>query len=205
MKKAIFLIAAALMLCGRTHAQEMTLASAVPASEGCYDSSGICHTRLSVLEAPMPATEYGTHYQFGEQQYASPRTGWGVACIITGGITMVSGLSVWLFGDTFNKVTTTVPDGFEGMEPDPDFQQAAGTVSKGIKTAGIVGTVIGAGLVTTGIILVSSDGRSGSRRSYGRHRHRRYSENLLAPEPYSTGWALSLNAGPTGGGLALTF
>lgn len=115
---------------------------------------------------------------------------------------MVSGLSVWLFGDTFNKTTNNFPSGFE---PDPDFQQAAGTVSKGIKTAGIVGTVIGAGLVTTGIILVSSDGRSGSRRSSGRHRHRRYSENLLAPEPYSTGWALSLNAGPTGGGLALTF
>ncbi|MBO7499164.1 MAG: hypothetical protein J6T64_08270 [Bacteroidaceae bacterium] len=150
----------------------------------------------------MPVSDFSTHYQFGEQQYASPRTGWGVACIISGGITMVSGLSVWLFGDTFNKTTNNFPSGFE---PDPDFQQAAGTVSKGIKTAGIVGTVIGAGLVTTGIILVSSDGRSGSRRSSGRHRHRRYSENLLAPGPYSTGWALSLNAGPTGGGLALTF
>ena len=192
MKKSILLIATALLLCGKVQAQEMALASTTQNEI----------TQFSILEAPMPASDFSTHYQFGEQQYASPRTGWGVACIISGGITMVSGLSVWLFGDTFNKTTNNFPSGFE---PDPDFQQAAGTVSKGIKTAGIVGTVIGAGLVTTGIILVSSDGRSGSRRSSGRHRHRRYSENLLAPEPYSTGWALSLNAGPTGGGLALTF
>ena len=114
---------------------------------------------------------------------------------------MVSGLTVWLFGDTFNKVTTTIPGGFEGVEPDPDFQQAAGTVSKGIKTAGIVGTVIGAGLVTTGIVLVSGDKGSGSRR----HKHRRYSENLLTPQLYAGEWALSLNAGLTGGGLTLTF
>jgi hypothetical protein len=192
MKKTILLIATALLLCGKVQAQEMALASTTQNEI----------TQFSILENPMPASDFSTHYQFGEQQYASPRTGWGVACIISGGITMVSGLSVWLFGDTFNKTTNNFPSGFE---PDPDFQQAAGTVSKGIKTAGIVGTVIGAGLVTTGIILVSSDGRSGSRRSSGRHRHRRYSENLLAPEPYSTGWALSLNAGPTGGGLALTF
>ncbi len=192
MKKSILLIATALLLCGKVQAQEMALASTTQNEI----------TQFSILETPMPASDFSTHYQFGEQQYASPRTGWGVACIISGGITMVSGLSVWLFGDTFNKTTNNFPSGFE---PDPDFQQAAGTVSKGIKTAGIVGTVIGAGLVTTGIILVSSDGRSGSRRSSGRHRHRRYSENLLAPEPYSTGWALSLNAGPTGGGLALTF
>lgn len=192
MKKSILLIATALLLCGKVQAQEMALASTTQNEI----------TQFSILETPMPASDFSTHYQFGEQQYASPRTGWGVACIISGGITMVSGLSVWLFGDTFNKTTNNFPSGFE---PDPDFQQAAGTVSKGIKTAGIVGTIIGAGLVTTGIILVSSDGRSGSRRSSGRHRHRRYSENLLAPEPYSTGWALSLNAGPTGGGLALTF
>ena len=192
MKKTILLIAAALLLCGKINAQEMALASTTQNEI----------TQFSILETPMPASDFSTHYQFGEQQYASPRTGWGVACIISGGITMVSGLSVWLFGDTFNKTTNNFPSGFE---PDPDFQQAAGTVSKGIKTAGIIGTVIGAGLVTTGIILVSSAGRSGSRRSSGRHRHRRYSENLLAPEPYSTGWALSLNAGPTGGGLALTF
>lgn len=191
MKKAIFLIATALLLCGKVQAQEMALASSTQNEI----------SQFSILETPMPASDFSTHYQFGEQQYASPK-GWGIACIITGSLTMLSGLSVWVFGDTFNKTTNNFPSGFE---PDPDFQQAAGTVSKGIKTAGIVGTVIGAGLVTTGIILVSSDGRSGSRRSSGRHRHRRYSENLLAPEPYSTGWALSLNAGPTGGGLALTF
>ena len=186
MKKSILLIATALLLCGKVQAQEMALASTTQNEI----------TQFSILETPMPASDFSTHYQFGEQQYASPRTGWGVACIISGGITMVSGLSVWLFGDTFNKTTNNFPSGFE---PDPDFQQAAGTVSKGIKTAGIVGTVIGAGLVTTGIILVSSDGRSGSRHS-GRNRHRRFSENLLAPEQNSTGWALSLNAGPTGGG-----
>ena len=188
MKKTIFLIAAALMLCSKINAQEMALASTTQNEI----------TQLSILETPMPTSDFSTHYQFGEQQYASPRTGWGIACIISGGITMVSGLSVWLFGDTFNKVTTSVPSGFE---PDPDFNQAAGTVSKGIKTAGIVGTVIGAGLVTTGIVLVSGDKGSGSRR----HKHRRYSENLLAPQPYAGEWALCLNAGPMGGGLALTF
>ena len=188
MKKAIFLIVAALMLCGRINAQEMALTSTTQNEI----------TQLSILETPMPISDFSTHYQFGEQQYASPRTGWGIACIISGGLTMVSGLTVWLGGDTFNKVTTSVPSGFE---PDPDFQQAAGTVSKGIKTAGIIGTVIGAGLVATGIVLVSGDKGSGSRR----HKHRRYSENLLAPEPYAGEWTLSLNAGPTCGGLSLNF
>lgn len=197
MKKSILLIAAALLLCGKVQAQEMAMSTTTQETEELVmDVSA-----TSLLNAPMPAAELGADYQFGGQQYASPK-GWGIACIITGSLTMLSGLTVWLGGNTFGNVASTMPDGFE---PDPDFQQAAGTVSKGIKTAGIVGTVIGAGLVTTGIILVSSDGRSGSHRSSSRHRHRRYSENLLAPEPYSTGWALSLNAGPTGGGLALTF
>ena len=70
----------------------------------------------------MPASDFSTHYQFGEQQYASPRTGWGVACIISGGITMVSGLSVWLFGDTFNKTTNNFPSGFEPMMFPDDFK-----------------------------------------------------------------------------------
>ena len=198
MKKAIFFIAAALLICGKIQAQDITMSTNTQQTEQLALST----TTASLLNAPMPTTEFGTHYQFGEQQYASPRTGWGVACIIAGGLTMVSGLSVWLFGDTFNKVTTSIPSGFEGVEPDPDFEQAAGTVSKCIKTAGIIGTVIGAGLVTTGIVLVSGDKKSSSSRRY---RHRRYSENLLAPQPYAGEWALSLNAGPTCGGLTLTF
>ena len=196
MKKPILLIAAALLLCGKVQAQEMAMSTTTQETEElAMDVSA-----ASLLKAPLPATELGANYQFGGQQYASPK-GWGIACIITGSLTMLSGLTVWLGGNTFGNVASTMPDGFE---PDPDFQQAANTVSKGIKTAGIIGTVIGAGLVTTGIILVSSDGRSGSRHS-GRNRHRRFSENLLAPEQNSPGWALSLNAGPTGGGLALTF
>ena len=196
MKKSILLIAAVLLLCGKVQAQDMAMFTTTQETEElAMDVSA-----ASLLKAPLPATELGANYQFGGQQYASPK-GWGIACIITGSLTMLSGLTVWLGGNTFGNVASTIPDGFE---PDPDFQQAANTVSKGIKTAGIVGTVIGAGLVTTGIILVSSDGRSGSRHS-GRNRHRRFSENLLAPEQNSTGWALSLNAGPTGGGLALTF
>lgn len=196
MKKPILLIAAALLLCGKVQAQEMAMSTTTQETEELVmDVSA-----TSLLKAPMPATELGANYQFGGQQYASPK-GWGIACIITGSLTMLSGLTVWLGGNTFGNVASTMPDGFE---PDPDFQQAANTVSKGIKTAGIIGTVIGAGLVTTGIILVSSDGRTGIRHS-SRNRHRRFSENLLAPEQNSTGWALSLNAGPTGGGLALTF
>ena len=188
MKKAIFLIAAALLFCGKVHAQELAFVSTTQNEI----------SQLLILETPMPISDFSTHYQFGEQQYASPRTGWGIACIISGGLTMVSGLTVWLGGNTFGNVASTMPSGFE---PDPDFQQAAGTVSKGIKTAGIIGTVIGAGLVATGIVLVSGDKGSGSHR----HKHRRYSENLLAPDPCAGEWTLCFNAGPTYGGLSLNF
>ena len=89
-------------------------------------------------------------------------------------------------------------------ENDPDFQQgqqAVQTVGNGIKTVGIIGTVVGAALVGTGIWLVSSDnGTSYRRNSY--RRYRRFADNAPAMEPARpSGWAL----GVTSNGLTLVF
>jgi hypothetical protein len=196
MKKSILLIAAALLLCGKVNAQEIALATNTDINA---ELSLAANLQTDMSGTPTldytaaPSANLNSNYNL---QYSSPRKGWGIACIIAGGLTMTGGLSVWLFGDTFNKVSSTMPTGFE---PNPEYQQATGAVSQGIKTAGIIGTVLGAALVATGIVLVAGDKGSGNRR------HRRYSENLLAPQPYTGEWTLSLNAGPTSGGLTLTF
>ncbi|MBO4599858.1 MAG: hypothetical protein J5641_03875 [Bacteroidales bacterium] len=209
MKKAFFLIAAMLLLCGGMKAQEMavatpsdlstelTLANALPTS---------LYSAPTLDYAGMPTADFNTNRQFGTEQYSSSRKGWGIALIISGGLTMMSGLSAWLFSDMFSNMTSTIPD----EEVDPEFQQTADAVSKTIKTAGIVGTILGAGEVAGGILLISSDKKSGSksgkkRSSSKRYKHRRYSENLLAPEDYSNGWALTLNPGLTNSALTLTF
>ena len=80
------------------------------------------------------------------------------------------------------------------------------TVGNGIKTVGIVGTVVGAALVGTGIWLVSSDGGSSYRRGgYSRSRYRRFADSMPATESVSPDWGLKLNVGPASGGLTLVF
>lgn len=212
MKKAILLIAAALLFCSEMKAQDLaeafTLTPTTQLSLTDNSQSGL----NSIYAIPMPESDLLTNNQFNTQQYSS-RKGWGIFCIVSGGITMLSGASVWLFGGLFNNLSSQAGE-MSGFEDDPDFQQGqemAQTVGNTVKTIGIIGTVTGAALVGTGIWLVSSDGNGGShgRRGHGRrggHRrgHRRHADFFQQPtvEP---DWGLCLNATPASAGLTFVF
>ena len=206
MKKTILLIAAALLLCGEMKAQDMadatTLVPTTQLSLAENQPTGI----NSIYAIPMPESDLVVNDQLGTQQYAS-RKGWGIACIISGGMTMIGGVTTWLGGDIFNNMAS-------GMGDDPDMQegqQAFNAMGNGVKTIGIIGTVAGAALVGTGIWLVSSDGGSSSRgRSHGRrggHRrsHRRHAELLPDYNDMQPDWGLCLNVTPTNAGLTFVF
>ena len=208
MKKAILLIAATLLLCSAAKAQYMADASSLrPLSQ--INLAENQQAVKSIYSVPMPETDLMVNNQYTTEQLAS-RKGWGIACIITGGLTMLSSASVWVFGGMFNQAASSMPSDFAD---DPDMQegqQAVQAVGNGVKTIGIIGTVTGAALVGTGIWLVSSDGNSGSHGRHGRRggrsrRHRRYSEAMPTIEPIQPDWALSLNVGPTNAGLTLVF
>lgn len=190
MKKTILLIAAALLLGAEMKAQDLADATNFGQTESVQVNS--------IYTAPMPTSDFVVNNQFGTQQYAS-RKGWGVACIVSGGLTMIGGITTWLSAGMFNQTVSQMP-----TENDPDFQQgqqAVQTVGNGIKTIGIIGTVVGAALVGTGIWLVSSDNGSSYRRSSYR-RYRRFAEGTPTTEPARpSGWAL----GVTSNGLTLVF
>ena len=207
MKKSIILFVAAFLFCGPMNAQEFALATN-------NDIALAANTDISLQLNPAynlqtnifatPSLDLASNYQLGTSQYASPK-GWGIACIVSGGLTLTSGVGVLLWSSLFNKVTSTAAQ--QGFETDPEFDQAANTVTKVFKIAGISGIVIGASLITGGILLVNKGSKSGSKSSSHRpvkRKHRRYSDNLLGPEEISD-WTLTLNAGPAGGGLTLTF
>lgn len=211
MKKAILLIAATLVLCNTMKAQDLALASTPVSPMQLSLTENIQSDLNSIYTLPMPESDLLVNNQFNTQQYAS-RKGWGIACIVVGGSTMLGGITMWLGGDMFNNVNQQMGD-MSGFEDDPDFQQgqqAMQTVGNGVKTIGIVTTVAGAALVGTGIWLVSSDGGSShGRRGHGRrggHRrsHRRHADLFQQPtmEP---DWGLCLNATPTSAGLTFVF
>ena len=192
MKKTILLIAAALLLGAEMKAQELADATTFNFSQA--ENAQV----NSIYTAPMPTSDFVVNNQFGTQQFAS-RKGWGVACIVSGGLTMIGGITTWLSAGMFNQTVSQMP-----TENDPDFQQgqqAVQAVGNGIKTVGIIGTVVGAALVGTGIWLVSSDnGTSYRRNSY--RRYRRFAEGTPTTEPARpSGWAL----GVTSNGLTLVF
>lgn len=212
MKKAILLIAATLVLCNTMKAQDLALASTPVSPMQLSLTENIQSDLNSIYTLPMPESDLLVNNQFNTQQYAS-RKGWGIFCIVSGGITMLSGASVWLFGGMFNK-TAEQAGQMSGFEDDPDFQQGqdmAQTVGNTVKTIGIIGTVTGAALVGTGIWLVSSDGGGSSRghhRSHGRRGHRRGHRrhaDLFQQPTVEPDWGLCLNATPTSAGLTFVF
>jgi hypothetical protein len=211
MKKTLFFIAAALLLCSQLKAQDLALATTSNSPLQLSLTENLQTDVNSIYSLPMPNTDFALNDQLNAQQYAS-RKGWGIACIVVGGSTMLGGITMWLGGDMFNNVNQQMGD-MSGFEDDPDFQQgqqAMQTVGNGVKTIGIVTTVAGAALVGTGIWLVSSDGGSShGRRGHGRrggHRrsHRRHADLFQQPtmEP---DWGLCLNATPTSAGLTFVF
>ena len=202
MKKAILIIAAALLLCSEMKAQNLTDATSFNQPAQLSFAESMPSDMGSIYTLPMPTSNFAAKEQLNTNQYAS-RKGWGIACIITGGMTMIGGVTTWLGADMFNNAASQM------SATDPDFQegqQAVQTVGNGIKTVGIVGTIVGAALVGTGIWLVSSDGGSSYRRGgYSRGRYRRFADNMPAAESVSPDWGLKLNVGPASGGLTLVF
>ncbi len=213
MKKTIFLITAVLLFCNGMKAQDLANAT-LSFSTTTLPSFQLSLTDNlqtdagSIYSIPMPESNLMINNQYSSQQYAS-RKGWGIASIITGGLTMLSGASVWVFADLFNSAASQMSEMSEwGDEPSiQEGQEAAQTIGNIVKTVGIVGTVVGAALVGTGIWLVSSDGGSSSRgRGYHRnHRRssykRRISDNMQPTFDMKPDWGLCLNTN----GLTLVF
>ena len=201
MKKVILLIAAALLFCGQMTAQDIAMATPTDISAELNPAYNL---QTDIFSTPSLDLSLTSNYQLGTSQYASPK-GWGIALIIMGGVDVLSGLGILAWSSLFSKATSTAAE--QGFETDPEFDQAANTVTKVFKIAGIAGTVLGAGLITGGILLVNKGSKTKGKSTVSRpvkRKHRRYSENFTLPEDVSD-WTLTFNAGPAGGGLTLTF
>lgn len=211
MKKTILLIAAALLLCSEMKAQDLAEAFTLTPAPQLSLADNLLTDNSSIFSLPMPTSDLVVNNQFNTQEYAS-RKGWGIFCIVFGGINMLSGASVWLFGDMFNNVGSQIGN-MSDIEDDPDMQQgqqAVQTVGNTVKTVGIIGTVFGAAMVGTGIWLVSSDsgssrGRGHRGRGHRRSSHRRHSELLPDYNNMQPDWGLCLNVAPASAGLSFVF
>ena len=198
MKKIFLLIAATLLFCGQMTAQDIAMATPTDISAELNPAYNL---QTNIFSTPSLDLAENSNYQL----YSASPKGWGIALIITGGIDVLSGLGILAWSSLFNKVTSTAAQ--QGFETDPEFDQAANTVTKVFKIAGIAGTVLGAGLITGGILLVNKGSKTKGKSTVSRpvkRKHRRYSENFTIPEDVSD-WTLTFNAGPAGGGLTLTF
>ena len=193
MKKTLLLIAVAMLLCTATKAQDLACDFKTDNSFQLSLTEQQQPTPGSIYSLPMPTTDLATANQFNTQQYASKK-GWGIATVISGGVIMLTGATLWLWGALFSTATdkvatmdanmtadmaanmdpTTAADMAARMEnasQDPHRKQA-NNVGKGVKTAGIIGTAAGAVLVGTGIVLLTSDSGGGYSRGKSSKPHR---------------------------------
>jgi len=194
MKKTLIFIAIAMLFCTVTKAQELAFTLN---SDNSFQTSLLEQPQTSlnsIYSLPMPTTDFATGNQFNTQQFASQK-GWGIACVISGGVIMSAGLFLWLGGGIFTKVSDQAatmegyPDAasMEGFAQDPEAAASmegfgqdptakkVNDVGKGLKTAGIIGTAAGAVLVGTGIVLLTSNsggGGGGYSRSKSNKPHR---------------------------------
>lgn len=197
MKKTLFFIAVTMLFCTGMKAQELSYAFKTDNSFQTSLTEQPQTTPSSIYSLPMPATDFATGNQFNTQQYASAK-GWGIACVVSGGVIMLTGAYLWLFGGIFSNTTNNVANmqaamnadmaanmdpstaaemaaNMENTQQDPTLQKVD-NAGKVIKTVGIVGTATGAVLVGTGIVLLTSNGGGGgySRgKSNAPHRTRR--------------------------------
>lgn len=240
MKKSLFFIAVAVLLCTEVNAQDLACAFNTDNSSQTSLSEQPQPNTSSIYSLPMPTTDFATSNQFNTQQYASAK-GWGIASIVAGGVTMLGGATLWLWGALFSTATeqaatmdanmaanmaanmdpnmdpTTAANMAASMEnnsQDPNLQRA-NNVGKGVKIAGIIGTAVGAVLVGTGIVLLTSNSGGYSRSKSTRpHRVRRkgparsnprHAELLPDYGDMQPDWSLCLNVGPTSAGLTFAF
>ena len=233
MKKTLLFIAVSMLFCTGMKAQDLACAFKPDNSFQLSLSEQPQTTPSSIYSLPMPTTDFATGNQFNTQQYASKK-GWGIACVITGGVIMVSGAVLWLWGGVFTNVTnqaaamdanmaanmdpSTAADMAASMDnasQDPTLKQA-NNIGKGIKTAGIIGTAAGAVLVGTGIVLLTSNSGGGYSRGSSTKPHRvkrkgparsnpRHAELMPDNRDMQPDWSLCLNVGPASAGLTLAF
>ena len=193
MKKTLLFIAVSMLFCTGMKAQDLACAFKPDNSFQLSLTEQPQTTSSSIYSLPMPTTDFATGNQFNTQQYASKK-GWGIACVISGGVIMMSGVVLWLWGGAFTHVTnqaatmdanmaanmaanmdpSTAADMAASMDnasQDPTLKQA-NNVGKGVKTAGIIGTAAGAVLVGTGIVLLTSDSGGGYSRGKSTKPHR---------------------------------
>ena len=193
MKKTLFLITVAMLFCTGTKAQDLACAFNTDNSFQLSLSVQPQTTPGSIFSLPMPTTDFATANYFNTQQYASKK-GWGIATIISGGVIMLTGATLWLWGGIFSTATDKVAtmdanmaaDMASNMNPssaadmaasmdntsqDPTLKQA-NNIGKGVKTAGIIGTAAGAALVGTGIVLLASNNSGGYSRGKSTKPHR---------------------------------
>ena len=196
MKKVLLFIAVTMLFCTGMKAQDYAFNTDKSFQTSLLEQP---QTSLSsIYTRPMPTTDFATGNQFNTQQYASKK-GWGIACVISGGVIMMSGAVLWLWGGLFTNITDQAAardadmaaanmdvNMAAGMDPsmaadlaasmdnssqDPHLKQA-NNIGKGVKTAGIIGTATGAVLVGTGIVLLTSNSGSGYSRGKSSKPHR---------------------------------
>ena len=193
MKKTLLFIAVSMLFCTGMKAQDLACAFKPDNSFQLSLTEQPQTTPSSIYSLPMPTTDFATGNQFNTQQYASKK-GWGIACVISGGVIMLTGATLWLWGGLFSNTTNKVADmqanmaanmaadmdpstaaemaaDMENAQQDPTLQKA-NNVGKGVKTAGIIGTAAGAVLVGTGIVLLTSNSGGGYSRGSSSKPHR---------------------------------
>ncbi len=219
MKKVLFLLALVIAICGQAQAQFMAVAentndfniSSELSMAATVDNSLYSPTLLNsngVFGTNSTMDLQATQADPGFRKFAGVCLIWsGAGTLIAGGATIAYSL---LFKDVSNGI---IPDS------DPSAQEGANFVSDVFMYVGIGAAVLGAGMLTGGIILVSSDGaKSGANATKyqtkntrntpasKKNKHKRVSaENLLAPEADNLGWSLAFSASPTMGALTLSF
>lgn len=195
MKKTLLFIAVTMLFCTGMKAQELSYAFNTDNSFQTSLTEQPQTTINSIYSLPMPTTDFAFGNQFNTQQYASPK-GWGIACVVSGGVIMLTGAYLWVFGGIFSNASSHAANmqasmsadmaanmdpssaadmaaSMESAQQDPTLQKVD-NAGKVIKTVGIVGTATGAVLVGTGIVLLTSKGGGGSRsKSSAPHRVRR--------------------------------
>lgn len=223
MKKVLLFIAATMLFCTGMKAQDYAFNTDKSFQTSLLEQP---QTSLSsIYTRPMPTTDFATGNQFNTQQYASKK-GWGIACVISGGVIMMSGAVLWLWGGLFTNITdqaaardadmaADLAASMDNSSQDPQLKQA-NNIGKGVKTAGIIGTATGAVLVGTGIVLLTSNSDSGYSRGKSSKPHRvkrrgparsnpRHAELMPDYGNMQPDWSLCLNVGPTSAGLTLAF
>lgn len=246
MKKILFLLALVAVMCGQAQAQLMAVAD----NANDFNISSELSLSNTVNHSLYSPTLLNNNSVFGtnatmdlQSTQGNPvvRKIFGIGLIVSGSSAIVVGgafAAIALIGKNLSQ------DDIENLNPIPDppaakdepsdpfedmtFDEGKDMVTNIMLYTGIGVAVAGAGMLTGGIILVSSDGSKGSSASSSnsyvnkntrntpeskKYKHKRRTAELLldptdaqiAPAPATLGWNLVLNSTTTGGTLTFNF